>query len=103
MSHFRFAWICVTAVFFAAVEVNASVLRDRLAEAHEGFLEERRESLASLSDPFGAAPAARVVIERPGRGGFHGQYAWKRNVVATIFWVGEQPTPNNPTPNHMSA
>ena len=30
-------------------------------------------------------------------------YPWKRNITATIFWVGETPTPNNPTPNHASS
>lgn len=30
-------------------------------------------------------------------------YPWKKNITATVFWVGEQPTPNNPTPNHKSS
>jgi len=30
-------------------------------------------------------------------------YPWKKDIVATIFWVGEKPTPNNPTPNHASS
>ncbi len=31
------------------------------------------------------------------------QYPWKRQIVTTVFWVGEQPTQNNPTPNHKSS
>lgn len=31
------------------------------------------------------------------------RYPWKRNIVATVFWVGEKPTPRNPTPNNKSA
>ncbi len=80
----------------------ASRLSDRLEISHEGFLENRREALPSLSDPFGVPDSARVVLEQP-RGKFHGAEAWKRNVVATIFWIGELPTQNNPTPNVMSA
>ena len=29
--------------------------------------------------------------------------AWKVNIVTTVFNVGEQPTRNNPTPNHSSS
>jgi hypothetical protein len=77
-------------------------LTDRLASIHERVLEDRREALPSLSDPFGVPQAARVVIERP-QANFHGEAAWKRNVVSTVFWVGELPTENNPTPNTKSA
>ena len=31
------------------------------------------------------------------------KYQWKKNIVTTIFWVGEKPSGNNPTPNHKSA
>lgn len=31
------------------------------------------------------------------------RFPWKRNIVATLFWVGETPTVNNPTPNTVSA
>src|SRR5688572_19018094 len=26
------------------------------------------------------------------------KYPWKKNIVTTTFWVGEQPTKNNPVP-----
>ncbi|MCB1225124.1 MAG: hypothetical protein KDK99_04870 [Verrucomicrobiales bacterium] len=31
------------------------------------------------------------------------RYPWKTDIVATVFWIGEQPTANNPTPNHKSS
>lgn len=31
------------------------------------------------------------------------RYPWRRNIVTTVFWVGEKPTQNNPTPNHKSS
>ena len=80
----------------------AARLADRLAASHEAFLEDRRAALPELSDPYGVPEAARVVLERSDdalRPGLH----WKRDVVATVFWVGELPTKNNPTPNVMSA
>jgi hypothetical protein len=30
-------------------------------------------------------------------------YPWKTQVTCTIFWIGEKPSPRNPTPNHMSS
>ncbi len=32
-----------------------------------------------------------------------GHAIWKENIITTIFWIGEQPTKNNPTPNHASS
>ncbi len=37
------------------------------------------------------APSSRVV------------YPWKTHITCTIFWIGEQPTQNNPTPNCKSS
>ena len=81
---------------------SATRLSERLSIVHESFLENRREALPSLSDPFGVPAVARVVIEQP-RGKFRSREEWKRNVTATVFWVGELPTENNPTPNTQSA
>ncbi len=30
-------------------------------------------------------------------------FPWKRDITATIFWIGERPTANNPTPNNASS
>jgi hypothetical protein len=37
------------------------------------------------------APSSRVL------------YPWKTHITATIFWIGEQPTARNPTPNCKSS
>lgn len=95
--------ITVGAVSFALMgAAAASRLTDRLVESHQDFLEDRRTALPALSDPFGVPAAARVVLEMP-RDSFRAEAVWKRNVVATVFWVGERPTENNPTPNNKSA
>lgn len=31
------------------------------------------------------------------------RYPWKRNIVTTVFWIGERPSRNNPVPNRSSA
>jgi hypothetical protein len=43
------------------------------------------------------------TTSRPSFFGFGGRYPWKVNIVTTVFWVGERPTPNNPVPNNRSA
>ena len=27
------------------------------------------------------------------------RYPWKKNIVTTVFWIGERPSGNNPVPN----
>lgn len=80
----------------------ASQLSLRLEAVHEKLLDQRRKSLASLCDPFGVPAVARVVFE-PSRDVQRAALPWKRDVVGTIFWVGEDPSQNNPTPNYKSA
>src|SRR5438034_11696370 len=31
------------------------------------------------------------------------QYPWKTSIVTTVFWIGEQPTGNNPVANRTSS
>jgi len=45
-------------------------------------------------DPYRLPPVPRSV---------RGRFPWKTNIVTTVFWVGERPTANNPTPNHASS
>ena len=30
-------------------------------------------------------------------------FAWKQNIVTTVFWIGEEPSGNNPVPNRSSS
>ena len=95
-------FILLVGVLMPMGDAAAQSLEEKISQEHRAFLENRREALPSLTDPFGAPPAARVVIEQsddPIRDGM----PWKRNVVATIFWVGEKATERNPTPNDKSA
>jgi hypothetical protein len=52
--------------------------------------------------PTGARPAA-VPPVRPPEPSLRVVYPWKTHVTSTIFWIGEQPTQNNPTPNCKSS
>jgi hypothetical protein len=33
----------------------------------------------------------------------YSRYPWKTDIVGTVFWIGEDPSSGNPTPNHKSA
>lgn len=93
---------CVIVGLALSSSAYALGLHDRLNQVHGALLEDRRAALPALSDPFQVPALAREVLEVP-RGTARGGYPWKRNVAATVFWVGEQPSQGNPTPNHMSA
>lgn len=75
--------------------------------------------LSSLAAMAGAGhgqtqqPMPRVVIPsatrppvnpvRPPEPTVRALYPWKTHITSTIFWIGEQPTQNNPTPNCKSS
>jgi hypothetical protein len=45
----------------------------------------------------------QVQIPTSNRTFVGGRFPWKRNIVTTVFWVGELPTQNNPVPNTKSS
>ena len=49
-------------------------------------------------DPYAPAPKSdpplRAAVER---------FPWKKEIVTTVFWIGESPTANNPVPNRSSS
>ncbi|WP_193214655.1 hypothetical protein [Luteolibacter marinus] len=94
--------LLVLAPVFLPVAGAASLLGDRLEELHSALLENRREALPGLSNPFNTPDRARLVIEEDDDAlrSFRG---WRGNVVGTVFWIGELPSQNNPVPNTMSS
>jgi hypothetical protein len=95
--------ILFVATFVALLgPVDAARLGERAAATHRRLLDDRRAALPDLSDPFSVPPVARAVLENPSERP-RSAAGWKRNVVATVFWVGELPTTNNPVPNTKSA
>lgn len=50
-------------------------------------------------DPYTAsAKADPPLVAKPGE-----HFPWKNEIVTTVFWIGEKPTANNPTPNRSSS
>lgn len=58
---------------------------------------------ADTSDvPFSTASIAPQPAPPPLPGDENSRYPWKRQIVTTVFWVGETATHNNPVPNTAS-
>ncbi len=56
-----------------------------------------RENALMRVEPQVFVPSTSASVPR-----FTSRSPWKENIVTTVFWIGEQPTKNNPTPNHAS-
>ncbi len=59
-------------------------------------------AVSNLRPPATIAPMPRVIAPTKLRE-VHPLYPWKEKIPTTIFWIGEDPTENNPTPNHKSS
>jgi hypothetical protein len=75
---------------------------DRLFRHHQSFLDSRRDNLIARTDLFHGPSVAQVIAESPAPWK-QSTYQWHHQISTTVFWVGELPTANNPTPNLASA
>ena len=57
------------------------------------------EDLLFKVDPIGYTPPTLSSRQKKGEE----RYPWRKNIVTTVFWIGEHPTANNPVPNHISS
>lgn len=56
------------------------------------------ENVLLKVDPIGYTPPLSF---NPPKG--EARFPWKKNIVTTVFWIGENPSGNNPVPNHASS
>jgi hypothetical protein len=85
----------ISSLFAHGVAEKAEPAKLKLSKKSEKTADDSLVSIDSL------AFAPRHLKAAPPTGGEH--YLWKRQIVTTIFWIGEMPTANNPTPNHSSS
>jgi hypothetical protein len=59
-----------------------------------------QEDSSLKMDPVSFSPEAKAdpPFARPGE-----RFPWKKEIVTTVFWIGEKPTENNPVPNRSSS
>jgi hypothetical protein len=50
-------------------------------------------------DPIGFTPTDLSLSSKKKED----RYPWKKDIVTTVFWIGENPSGNNPVPNHSSS
>ncbi len=87
----------VTSLFtHAAAAPSAQVSKTKLSKKGG---ESTSGSNSSNTGPSVFAPTNRTLFMPPAKQ----EYPWKNDIVTTVFWIGEKPTENNPTPNHASS
>ena len=86
-----FANLLLTTVFLGGLPC-VSPAAYVTTKSREAFDQAKVSARVTTSAPT-PAPAAREP----------GAFPWKRRIVTTVFWIGEQPTANNPVPNDKSS
>lgn len=85
----------ISSLFAHGVAEKSEPAKLKLSKKSEKTADDSLVSIDSL------AFAPKHLKAGPPTAGEH--YPWKQQIVTTIFWIGEMPTANNPTPNHSSS
>jgi len=84
----------ISALFGHGTITKAEPTKAKLSKKSEQQSDESRVGIESLV----FAPHLRSAA--PSRSQC---YPWKRQIVTTVFWIGEKPSENNPVPNRSSS
>jgi hypothetical protein len=88
------ALLCsVAALLSPASAEQAPVVKSKLTGKPEGS-----GTALPSAGPMVFAPTTRT-LDHPTAA----QFDWKKEIVTTVFWIGEKPTENNPVPNKSSS
>ncbi|MEY2487714.1 MAG: hypothetical protein QOE73_583 [Verrucomicrobiota bacterium] len=85
----------VSSLFAQSAPSKASPAKIKVSKKSDKLSEDVLVNLDSL-----AFVPRRLSGERPSSAE---HFPWKRDIVTTVFWIGEQPTANNPVPNRSSS
>jgi hypothetical protein len=85
----------ITAMFAQSAAVKPNPPKVKASKKSDLMSENPMVSLDSLA----FAPRHLTDTTMPNTAGF----AWKQNIVTTVFWIGEEPSGNNPVPNRASS
>jgi len=85
----------ITSLFAHGTVTKAEPTKTKLSKKSEKKSAESRVGIDSL---VFAPNHLRSAPPSPGE-----RYPWKRQIVTTVFWIGETPTENNPVPNKSSS
>jgi hypothetical protein len=85
----------ITSPFAHAAVTKAEPSEVKLSKKTEKKSDESNVGVESLAF---APTRLRSAAPAPGKG-----YSWKQQIVTTVFWIGEEPSENNPVPNRASS
>jgi hypothetical protein len=85
----------VSSLFAHGVAEKAEPAKMKLSKKSEKSADDTLVSLDSIA--FAPRHLQSALSSRGER------YPWKRDIVTTVFWIGEIPTANNPVPNRSSS
>src|SRR5260370_7608853 len=85
----------VTSLFAHEAVTKAEPTKVKLSKKSEEKSEESRVRVESLAFTPSHLRSARPSPGEP--------YPWKRQIVTTVFWIGEKPSENNPVPHRSSS
>jgi hypothetical protein len=86
----------VSSLFAQSAPAKTTPTKQKIAKQSDKLSEDLLTNIDSL------VFAPRHLFSRaPGQA--EERFPWKKDIVTTVFWVGEQPTENNPVPNRASS
>ena len=89
----------ITSLFAHGAVTKAEPTRTKLTKKTQKPEKSERsegEPIVSINSLVFAPNHLRPAVPESG-------YPWKRQIVTTVFWIGEKPTENNPVPNRASS
>src|SRR5207245_3372123 len=86
----------VTSLFAHGTPSKAEPAKTKFSKKSQRSADDRVLDVTSIA----FSPGQLLSAARPERGQ---RYPWKREIVTTVFWIGEKPAGNNPVPNRVSS
>jgi len=90
----RGTFACTLLLIGSAVASRAQSPYESSADFAKYAMKLREQAMAKVEPQVFVPTSSRTSTLR---------YPWKTNIVTTVFWIGEQPTANNPVPNNKSS
>jgi hypothetical protein len=85
----------ITSLFAHGTASKAEPTKTKFSKKSERSADDRVLDVSSIAFTPGLLSG-----QAPGPGQ---RFPWKKEIVTTIFWIGEKPAPNNPVPNRVSS
>jgi hypothetical protein len=86
----------LSALFAPSAPAQTTVAKVKLSKKHHRL----NDDLLLKVDPIGYTPPN---LSLDNSGSAESRFPWKKEIVTTVFWIGENPTANNPVPNRASS